>query len=155
MDVLWLHRFTCWYAASSIVWCTSTAFCVQWLNCGCGALQTGRRLHCSHGRDSTVSSPSTQDVGLDLCNSKKKEQPARCTPIIPNRPKRTIEHLLTSPCFPRSLTDPFPQWCPDLRRWAIVRPVLWLLPGGCTHTPQYFHNMSLYPRISGRSSTLE
>lgn len=115
-------------------------FCVQWLNCGCGALQTGGRPHCSHGRDIAVSSPSTQDVGLDLCHSKgkkKKEQPAWRTPIIPNRPKRTIKHLLTPPCFPRSLADPFPQWCPDLRWWAIVRPVLRVLPGGCTHTPQY------------------
>lgn len=53
------------------------------LNRGCGPLQTGRRLHCSHRRDKTVSSPSTQEVGLDLWNRKNKKNLAWRTPIIP------------------------------------------------------------------------
>lgn len=139
MDVLWLHRFTSWYAAWSVVWCTSAllhsvssgsiADVVPFKQAGGSIVPTAE----------TALSPACPLRMWDwtYVTVKKKEQPAQRTSIIPNRPKRTIEHLLTSPCFPRSLTDPFPQWCPDLRRWAIVRPVLWLLPGGCTHTPQY------------------
>lgn len=79
------------------------AFCVQWLNCGCGALQRGRQLHCSHGRDSTVSSPSTQDVGLDLCNSKKKKKKNNLHGAHPLSPINQREQSSTSshpPAFP-------------------------------------------------------
>lgn len=83
------------------------AFCVQLLNCGCGALQTGRRLHCSHGRDSTVSSPSTQDVGLDLCNSKKKKKGTTFTAHA-HYPQSTTENNRAPPHIP--LLSQEPHW---------------------------------------------
>lgn len=54
----------------------------------------------------------------------------------PHHPARTMEHLQTSPSFPRSLGARFPQYCPDLSRWAIVsRPTCPLIVPWRTHTP--------------------
>lgn len=96
--------------------------CICVFNRGCGALQTGRQLYCSCSRGNTVSSLSTQDVGLDLLKKKEKRNNQHHTHThYPHHPTRTMEHLQTSPSFPRSLGARFPQYCPVVRRWAIVR----------------------------------
>ncbi|TNM93319.1 hypothetical protein fugu_018721 [Takifugu bimaculatus] len=91
---------------SCVVHLHVAAFGVQWLNCGCGALQTGRRLHCSHGRDSTVSSPSTQDVGLDLCNSKKKKKKEQPSWRTAHYPQSTKENNRAPPHIPLLSQEP-------------------------------------------------
>lgn len=58
----------------------------------------------------------------------------------PHPPKRTIKYLPTSLCFPRSLADPFPQWCPDLRRWAIVKTGPLIAPWGL-HSHTSIHSL--------------
>lgn len=111
--------------------------CVWLFNRGCGALPAGRQLYCSCRRGNTVSSLSTQDVGMDLLKKIKNGTTSITRTHYPHHPTRTMQYLLTSPSFPRSLGARFPQYCPVLKSRAIVRwPTCPLIVPRRTHTPK-------------------
>lgn len=64
--------------------------------------------------------PVHSGCGLGLL--KKKGTTSITHTHYPHHPERTMEHLQTSPLsFPMSIGARFPQYCPVMRRWAIVR----------------------------------
>lgn len=73
---------------------------------------------------------------LDWTSLKKQKTASITRAHYPHHPARTMEHLQTSPSFPRSRSARFPQYCPVLRSCAIVRrPTCQLIVPRRMHTP--------------------